>query len=155
MMKPPLPYKRIVRVRTRRMRFSLRNTQSLHLMYNLLLQVVIGVAIQLSALWMARLFFHQLTRKLLDFSFSVLLCLSYTLSIFFCLCRYIPIPSVVMFSHGYGKRFSFVDEGLLTRVMFTSCGRGVICIFVQGMLTCGDKNGSTIIYMLMNFSVLL
>ena len=76
MMKPPLPYKRIVRMRTKRMRFSLRNMQSLHLMSNLLLQVVIRVAIRLSALWMARLFFHQLTRKLLDFSFSVLLFLS-------------------------------------------------------------------------------
>jgi hypothetical protein len=122
-------------MRTKRMRFSLRNTQSLHLMSNLLLQVVIRVAIRLLALWMARLFFHQLTRKLLDFSFSVLLCLSYTLSIFFCLCRYILISSVVMFSHGFGKCFSFVDEDLLTQVMFTSSGRGVTCIFVQVLFT--------------------
>ncbi len=63
-------------IRTKRMRFSLRNMQSLHLMSNLLLQVVIRVAIRLSALWMARLFFHQLTRKPLDFSFSVILFLS-------------------------------------------------------------------------------
>ena len=60
-----------------------------------------------------------------------------------------------MFSHGYVKCFSFVDKDLLTRVMFTSCGRGVTCIFVQVMFTCGDKYVLTIIYMLMNFFVLL
>jgi hypothetical protein len=83
MMKPPLPYKRIVRMRTKRMTFSLRNMWSLHLKSNLLLQVVIRVAIWLSALWMARLFFHQSTRKRLDFSFCVLLFLSKHFLIFF------------------------------------------------------------------------
>jgi hypothetical protein len=40
-----------------------------------------------------------------------------------------------MFSHGFGKCFSFVDEDLLTQVMFTFSGRGVTCIFVQVMFT--------------------